>query len=64
MRSKLLIPKLATYLIGAGIFLMLLGYALSGFSPSSYRTNYDDRHWYNIVGFYTGDKKTSGAVRS
>jgi len=55
MRSKLLIPKLATYLIGAGIFLMLLGYALSGFSPNSYRTNYDDRHWYNIVGFYIDD---------
>ena len=55
MRSKLLIPKLATYLIGAGIFLMLLGYALSGFSPSRYRMDYDERHWYDVVGFYIDD---------
>lgn len=52
MKSKLLIPKLATYLIGAGLILSLLGYALSGFSPDRYRTNYEDRNWYNIVGFY------------
>lgn len=52
MKSKHLVPKLATYLIGAGILLMMLGYALSGFSTDRYRMNYDDRHWYNVVGFY------------
>ena len=36
MKSKHLIPKLATYLIGAGIILMMLGYALSGFSYDRY----------------------------
>lgn len=51
MKSKHLIPKLATYLIGAGIMLMMLGYALSGFSYDRYHIDYDDRHWYNVVGF-------------
>lgn len=52
MKSKLLLPKVATYLIGAGILLMMLGYALSGFSTDRYRMDYEDRHWYNVVGFY------------
>ncbi|MGM0169336.1 hypothetical protein IGI39_003652 [Enterococcus sp. AZ135] len=55
MRSKHLIPKLATYLIGAGVILMMLGYALSGFSPERYAQHNDDRHWYNVVGFYIDD---------
>ncbi|EOH75170.1 MULTISPECIES: hypothetical protein [Enterococcus] len=55
MKSKLLLPKVATYLIGCGVILMMLGYALSGFSADRYRTSYDDRHWYNVVGFYIDD---------
>jgi hypothetical protein len=52
MRSKHLLPKVATYLVGAGIVLMMLGYALSGFSGERYRMDYRDRHWYNVVRFY------------
>lgn len=52
MRTKLLLPKIATYLIGAGILLMLLGYALSGFSFDRYQINAEERHWYNTVCFY------------
>ena len=37
MKSKLLLPKLATYLIGAGVILMMLGYALSGFSTDRFQ---------------------------
>lgn len=50
MKSKLLIPKIATYLIGGGIILSLLGFALSGFSPDRY-VDYD-HHWYNTVRFF------------
>ncbi|GAA2899240.1 hypothetical protein P7H00_01810 [Enterococcus pseudoavium] len=55
MKTKLLVPKLATYLLGAGILIMLLGYALSGFSPERYRMSYDDHHWYNVVNFHSDD---------
>lgn len=55
MKSKLLLPKIATYLIGAGVLMMMLGYALSGFSAESYRMKYEDRHWYNVVSFYIDD---------
>lgn len=52
MKSKLLLPKVATYLISGGILLILLGYALSGFSPDRYM-EYDNRHWYNVVNIYS-----------
>lgn len=55
MKSKLLLPKHATYLIGAGVILMMLGYALSGFSTDRYHMYQDERHWYNVVGFYIDD---------
>lgn len=51
MKSKLLLPKVATYLISGGLLLILLGYALSGFSPDRY-TDYDAHHWYNVINFY------------
>ena len=43
MKSKLLLPKLATYLIGAGVILMMLGYALSGFSTDRYHISQQNR---------------------
>lgn len=52
MKGNLLLPKVATYLISGGVLLVLLGYGLSGFSPSHY-TGYDHRHWYNLVDFYS-----------
>lgn len=52
MKSNFLVPKVATYLIGGGVLLILLGYTFSGFSPSHY-TEYDHRHWYNLVDFYS-----------
>ena len=55
MRSKHLVPKVATYLLGAGMILTMLGYALSGFSPERYHMHSYERQWYNVVSFYIDD---------
>lgn len=49
MRIKHLVPKVAAYLIGSGLLLLLLGYALSGFSIEQYKTTPDHHRWYNVV---------------
>lgn len=49
MRIKHLVPKVAAYLIGSGLLLLLLGYALSGFSIEQYKTTLYHHRWYNVV---------------
>lgn len=48
MKTKHLIPKVAMYLIGAGLLFTLLGYALSGFSANRY-FDYHQTHWYDVI---------------
>lgn len=40
-------------LVGTGFVIILLGFALSGFSPESYEQNHNERPWFQTFSFYT-----------
>ncbi|MEO1772005.1 MULTISPECIES: hypothetical protein [Enterococcus] len=50
MKSKYLIPKIASWLIIFGLIISMLGFALSGFSLNRYAQH--ERRWYNVVSVY------------
>lgn len=51
MRSKYLMPKIASWLILFGVIISMLGYALSGFSLDRYTQH--ERRWYDVVSIHT-----------
>lgn len=51
MRSKYLIPKIASWLMLFGLIISMLGFALSGFSIDRYA--HHERRWYDVVSIYS-----------